>query len=105
MLFLIFFFSFISQLPNEEQVKILMALCDHAKDDKIQVQCIGTLGCLAQCQNPSAIDANLVRLSHAAFFSFCLFFSFRSLVLILFCGPLFYETGDFEVPSGDPHLF
>jgi len=44
--------------PNEQQVKILIALCDSAKEDKIQVQCIGALGCLAQCQ--SAIDANLV---------------------------------------------
>lgn len=49
------------QVPNEQQVTILMALCDHAKEEKIQVQCIGTLGCLAQCQ--SAIDANLVCLS------------------------------------------
>jgi hypothetical protein len=57
-------FFFLIQSPNEQQVNILIALCDNAKEDKILVQCIGTLGCLAQSQG--AIGANLV----SAFFEF-----------------------------------
>ncbi|KDQ15679.1 hypothetical protein BOTBODRAFT_108287 [Botryobasidium botryosum FD-172 SS1] len=45
-------------VPQEEQVKILIELCDTTKDDKTKVKCIGTLGCLAQCL--STIDANKV---------------------------------------------
>ncbi|KAF8323967.1 hypothetical protein DL93DRAFT_2049554 [Clavulina sp. PMI_390] len=49
-------------VPNEEQIKILVALCDAAQDDKIRVQCIGTLGCLAQYQSEApkgSYEANL----------------------------------------------
>lgn len=47
-------------MPDEEQVKLLMELCDSSSEDKVKAQCIGTLGCLAQY--PSALDANRVRL-------------------------------------------
>ena len=47
------------QVPNEEEVKVLMDLSEVAKDNKVKVQCIGTLGCLAQC--PDAVDANKAR--------------------------------------------
>ncbi|KAI0053405.1 ARM repeat-containing protein [Auriscalpium vulgare] len=44
--------------PQEEQVKILMQLCDSREDPTVRVKCIGTLESLAQ--NPDAIDANRV---------------------------------------------
>ena len=46
------------QVPQEEQVQVLMQLYESAPDDALKVKCIGTLECLAQC--PEAIDANRV---------------------------------------------
>ncbi|GLB35792.1 putative ARM repeat-containing protein [Lyophyllum shimeji] len=45
-----------SLIPNEEQVKLLMQLCDATSDERIRVKCIGTLECLAQ--HPRSIDGN-----------------------------------------------
>ncbi|THG94495.1 hypothetical protein EW026_g6991 [Hermanssonia centrifuga] len=45
-------------IPQEEQVKILMQLCESAADVNMKVKCIGTLECLAQ--HPESIDANRV---------------------------------------------
>ncbi|KAF8336322.1 ARM repeat-containing protein [Cantharellus anzutake] len=45
-------------VPNAEQVQILMELCDIVTEEKAKVQCIGTLGCIAQ--NPGSIEANKV---------------------------------------------
>jgi hypothetical protein len=44
------------QVPQEDQVRVLMQLCDNSKDDAMRVKCIGTLECLAQ--HPDAVDAN-----------------------------------------------
>ncbi|TFK26788.1 ARM repeat-containing protein [Coprinopsis marcescibilis] len=44
--------------PRDEQVKVLMQLCDATKDERLRVKCIGTLECLAQC--PTAIEQNKV---------------------------------------------
>lgn len=44
--------------PNEEQVKLMIQLCNTTSDEKIKVQCIGTLECLAQ--HPQSIDGNKV---------------------------------------------
>ncbi|KAG5647684.1 hypothetical protein DXG03_008407 [Asterophora parasitica] len=45
-----------SLVPSEEQVKVLIQLCDVTSDEAIQVKCIGTLECLAQ--HPQSIDGN-----------------------------------------------
>lgn len=47
-----------NQVPNEEQVKLLMQLCDSVSDPKLKVKCIGTLESLAQY--PESIEANRV---------------------------------------------
>jgi len=44
-------------MPNMEQIKILVQLCDASADPRIRVKCIGTLECLAQY--PESIEANL----------------------------------------------
>lgn len=46
-------------IPHEEQVKVLLQLCDTSSDPRIKVKCIGTLECLAQ--HPQSIPANAVR--------------------------------------------
>jgi hypothetical protein len=46
------------QVPQEEQVQILVRLCDSSSDDQVRVRCIGTLECLAQ--HPTSIEANKV---------------------------------------------
>ncbi|KAG6842438.1 hypothetical protein C0991_007568 [Blastosporella zonata] len=46
----------LEQVPNEEQVQILIQLCGATSDERIQVKCIGTLECLAQ--HPQSIDGN-----------------------------------------------
>ena len=45
-------------MPDSEQVQILMQLCDVVTDEKVKVQCIGTLGCIAQ--SIGAVEANEV---------------------------------------------
>ncbi|KAF5385007.1 hypothetical protein D9615_001213 [Tricholomella constricta] len=45
-----------SLVPSEEQVKLLIQMCDATSDDAIRVKCIGTLECLAQ--HPQSIDGN-----------------------------------------------
>lgn len=47
-----------SLIPDDEQVKTLMRLCDLSSDPKIRVKCIGTLECLAQ--HPESVQANAV---------------------------------------------
>jgi hypothetical protein len=47
-----------SQVPNEDQVQLLIQLCNSSTDPAIRVKCIGTLECLAQ--HPQSIDANRV---------------------------------------------
>ena len=49
--------------PIEEQVKLLMQLCDASEDVQTKVKCIGALECLAQF--PSAVDANRVSFYYA----------------------------------------
>ncbi|KIL71572.1 hypothetical protein M378DRAFT_6294 [Amanita muscaria Koide BX008] len=44
--------------PVEEQVKLLMQLCNHANDSMLRVKCIGTLECLAQF--PNSVEGNKV---------------------------------------------
>jgi hypothetical protein len=44
--------------PKEEQIKVLMQLCDSTKDETLRVKCVGTLECLAQF--PTAIEQNKV---------------------------------------------
>lgn len=48
-------------VPHEEQIKVLMQLCDGSSDARVRVKCIGTLECLAQ--HPEFIQANEVRIS------------------------------------------
>ncbi|KAF9245889.1 ARM repeat-containing protein [Melanogaster broomeanus] len=43
-------------VPDEEQVQILIKICDSSADAQVHVKCIGTLECLAQ--HPDFIDAN-----------------------------------------------
>ncbi|KAH8111844.1 armadillo-type protein [Phellopilus nigrolimitatus] len=45
-------------VPTEEQVKLLMQLCDASSDEKVKVKCIGALECLAQ--HPESIEANRI---------------------------------------------
>ncbi|KAI0066499.1 ARM repeat-containing protein [Artomyces pyxidatus] len=45
-------------VPQEEQVQILIQLCDSKSDAAVRVKCIGTLESLAQ--HPESIDANRV---------------------------------------------
>lgn len=47
--------------PNDEQVRVLIQLCEAASDPRTQVKCIGTLECLAQ--HPDSVDGNKVRQS------------------------------------------
>lgn len=51
-----------SLVPNEEQVQLLIQLCNSSADLAIRVKCIGTLECLAQ--HPQSIDANRVIAMH-----------------------------------------
>jgi hypothetical protein len=44
--------------PQEEQVKVLMQLCDSSSDERVRVRCVGTLECLAQY--PTAVEQNKV---------------------------------------------
>lgn len=44
--------------PQQEQVQVLMQLCDSTSDERLRVKCIGTLECLAQF--PTAIEQNKV---------------------------------------------
>lgn len=46
------------QIPDGEQVNVLIQQCNAADDPRLQVKCIGTLECLAQ--TPSAVEANQV---------------------------------------------
>jgi hypothetical protein len=45
-------------VPHEEQVKVLVQLCDVGSDPRLRVKCIGTLECLAQ--HPQSITMNAV---------------------------------------------
>ncbi|OCB87063.1 hypothetical protein A7U60_g5798 [Sanghuangporus baumii] len=47
-----------SIVPDEEQVKLLIQLCDASSDSKVKVKCIGALESLAQY--PDSIEANRV---------------------------------------------
>lgn len=49
-------------VPNENQVQLLIQLCNSSTDPAIRVKCIGTLECLAQ--HPQSIDANRVIAMH-----------------------------------------
>ncbi|KAF9225574.1 ARM repeat-containing protein [Gyrodon lividus] len=49
-------------IPNEEQVQILINICDSSTDAQVRVKCIGTLECLAQ--HPDSIEANRVIASY-----------------------------------------
>ncbi|KAG6873848.1 hypothetical protein C0995_010460 [Termitomyces sp. Mi166 len=51
-----------SLVPNEEQVQLLIQLCNTTSDERIRVQCIGTLECLAQ--HPQSIDGNKLISQH-----------------------------------------
>jgi hypothetical protein len=51
-----------SLVPNEDQVQLLIQLCNSSTDPAIRVKCIGTLECLAQ--HPQSIDANRVIATH-----------------------------------------
>lgn len=51
-----------SLVPNEDQVQLLIQLCNSSTDPAIRVKCIGTLECLAQ--HPQSIDANRVIAVH-----------------------------------------
>ncbi|KAJ8596260.1 ARM repeat-containing protein [Rhizopogon salebrosus TDB-379] len=51
-----------SLVPNEEQVQLLIQLCNSSSDPGVRVKCIGTLECLAQ--HPQSIDANRVIAMH-----------------------------------------
>ena len=55
-----------SQVPNTDQVGILMQFCDATVDPRVKVKCIGTLECLAQ--HPDSIEANLVRQNFSLLF-------------------------------------
>jgi hypothetical protein len=46
------------KVPVDEQIKLLMQLCNASTDGQIKVKCIGTLDHLAQY--PQSIDANRV---------------------------------------------
>lgn len=48
-------------VPREDQVQVLMQLCDAASSSSVKVKCIGTLECLAQ--HPDSVDANRVSCS------------------------------------------
>ncbi|THH20509.1 hypothetical protein EW146_g865 [Bondarzewia mesenterica] len=45
-------------IPNEEQIRVLMQLCDSTSSETVRVKCIGTLESFAQY--PDSIDANRV---------------------------------------------
>jgi len=45
-------------VPQEEQIKVLIQLCDASSDLKVRVKCIGTLECLAQ--HPESIQTNAI---------------------------------------------
>ncbi|KAG1784219.1 ARM repeat-containing protein [Suillus placidus] len=51
-----------SLVPDEDQVQLLIQLCNSSTDTAIRVKCIGTLECLAQ--HPQSIDANRVIAMH-----------------------------------------
>ncbi|KAG1810178.1 ARM repeat-containing protein [Suillus plorans] len=51
-----------SLVPNEDQIQLLIQLCNSSTDPAIRVKCIGTLECLAQ--HPQSIDANRVIAMH-----------------------------------------
>ncbi|KAG1889472.1 ARM repeat-containing protein [Suillus subluteus] len=51
-----------SLVPNEDQVQLLIQLCNSSTDPAIRVKYIGTLECLAQ--HPQSIDANRVIAMH-----------------------------------------
>ncbi|KAG2338386.1 ARM repeat-containing protein [Suillus weaverae] len=51
-----------SLVPHEDQVQLLIQLCNSSTDPAIRVKCIGTLECLAQ--HPQSIDANRVIAMH-----------------------------------------
>lgn len=62
------------QVPDEEQVKVLIQLCETSKDAQLRVKCIGALECLAQCResisanNVCALSTAIPRLSpHSSF--------------------------------------
>ena len=44
--------------PHEDQITLLIQLCDTSADPKLRVKCIGTLECLAQ--HPQSIEMNAV---------------------------------------------
>ncbi|KAF8665307.1 hypothetical protein AX16_000327 [Volvariella volvacea WC 439] len=47
-----------SLIPNEEQIRLLIQLCEATPDEQLKVKCIGTLESLAQF--PDSLDANKV---------------------------------------------
>lgn len=49
-------------VPEEDQIQLLIQLCNSSTDHAIRVKCIGTLECLAQ--HPQSIDANRVIAMH-----------------------------------------
>lgn len=60
-----------TQVPEDEQVKLLMQFCEVSVDPQVRVKCIGTLEALAQ--KPDAVEGNRVSLD-----------IFRSLFMTLF---------------------
>ena len=55
---LINFLTQLMQQPNDEQVNLLMQLCDASTDDQVKVKCIGALESLAQ--HPTSLEVNRV---------------------------------------------
>jgi hypothetical protein len=47
------------QVPDLEQVQVLVQFCNRMSEPHVRVKILGTLGCLAQ--HPTSTVANLVR--------------------------------------------
>ncbi|KAH9065579.1 ARM repeat-containing protein [Lactarius vividus] len=45
-------------VPEEAQVRALVALCDARTDDAVSVKCVGALAALAQHPHPASLDSN-----------------------------------------------
>ena len=47
-----------NQVPESEQINLLIQIATSTSNPRLKVKCIGTLECLAH--NPTAVEANLV---------------------------------------------
>lgn len=56
------------EIPDEENINVLIQLCNATSDSRLRVKCLGTLECLAQ--TPTAIESNRVKFDSSFFLVF-----------------------------------